>query len=315
MFKLLFTAAGRRVELIQAFRQSFSNHNIDLQIITTDLNPKLAPACYFADVSYELPRCNEAHYFDTLQEICRRERVDLLIPLYEPEFLILSHHRDELKKLGITLLLSSEPALKTALDKWETFNFFTANNFQTPKTTLDNSVWKEDDLPVLVKPRCGMGAQGITSIHCLDQLQTLKPDSGVLYQQYVSGIEYTLDILADFNGKVVAVVPRERLEVRSGEVSKSKTVKRTDLIAMGRQIVETLGVIGPVTIQCIDTGEAVYWIEINPRFGGGVPLTIAAGVDYPYLLYQMAKGESVAPLIGRFKDNLTMLRYDQAVYF
>jgi carbamoyl-phosphate synthase large subunit len=143
----------------------------------------------------------------------------------------------------------------------------------------------------------------------------LRQHSELIIQEFIPGQEYTLDVLADLKGQVLSVVPRERLEVRSGEVSKSRTVYRVELIEQGKGIVEKLGAIGPITVQCIDSGEALYWLEINPRFGGGVPLSIHAGVDYPYLLYQMSREQKIQPLIGQYNHNLTMLRYDQAVYF
>ena len=124
-----------------------------------------------------------------------------------------------------------------------------------------------------------------------------------------------MDILADLEGQVLSVVPRERLEVRAGEVSKSRTVYRRDLIEQGKNIVEKLGAIGPVTVQCIDNGKDVYWLEVNPRFGGGVPLAIQAGVDYPVLLYKMFRKQKIQPILGQYDHDLTMLRYDQAVYF
>lgn len=102
--------------------------------------------------------------------------------------------------------------------------------------------------------------------------------------------------------------------MRSGEVSKGKTVDRSDLIEQAVYIVEKLGAIGPLTLQCIDTGSEVYWIEINPRFGGGVPLAIKAGVDYPYILYKLMCGEKLIPFLGEYKKNLGMLRYDEAMY-
>lgn len=105
-----------------------------------------------------------------------------------------------------------------------------------------------------------------------------------------------MDVLANFQGQVVSVIPRGRLEIRSGEVVKSITVKRDDLIQQGKRLVGILGATRPVTLQCIDTYMDIIWLEINLRFGGGVPLSIQAGVDYPFLLYQFVNGENVTTL-------------------
>lgn len=313
MFTILFTAIGRRVELVQAFQTSLRSQGVPVRVIGTDCQPELAAAAYFADSHYRVPRVTGADYPQMLLEICRRERVDLLIPLYELEFLILDAWREQFQQSGVLVLLSSRPVLETCGDKYQTYQFFKDRQFRSPRTWLSGQLPAKPVFPLFAKPRSGMGSAGVCKI--LNAADLARYGADGLIQEYIDGTEYTLDVLADLTGRVLAVVPRERLEVKSGEVSKSRTVKRADLIEEGQRMVEALGAIGPVTLQCIAAGEAVYWIEINPRFGGGVPLAIRAGVDYPGLLHRLWKGETVAPVIGWFREGLTMLRYDQAVYF
>lgn len=316
MFTVLFTSIGRRVELVQAFKNSYLKHNIPARVIGVDANPQLAPAGHFVDAVFRIPRVSESGYINGLLEICRKEKVNLLIPLYEPEFFTLDRHRHQFKKLGTILLLSRNETLKICADKLETYQYFISHEINTPKTRLAQEKLISDQFPLFVKPRSGMGSIGAHKVGSqteLDYLSNQNPE--LIVQEYISGFEYTLDILADLNGRVLSVIPRERIEVRSGEVVKSWTAERPDLIKQGKYIIETLGVIGPVTLQCIDDGLMVYWIEINPRFGGGIPLSIRAGVDYPHLLYRMCNGEPLQPILGEYQTNLTMLRYDQSVYF
>lgn len=315
MFTILFTAIGRRVELVQAFKDSYSRHSISARILGVDSNPPLSPAGHFVDAIFQVPRVNEAGYLKALLQICRMEKVNLLVPLYEPEFLILDQQRDQFKKLGTILLLSSTDTLKTCSDKLEIYRFFNEFAINTPKTRLVMEKPISNQFPLFVKPRSGMGSVGAYKVNSQSELDFLSNrNSDLIVQEYITGTEYTLDTLSDLNGKALAVVPRERIEVRSGEVVKSRTVDRPDLIRQGKYIIETLGIVGPATLQCIDDGLMVYWIEVNPRFGGGVPLSIRAGVDYPYLLYRICNNEPVRPILGEYQKNLTMLRYDQSVY-
>lgn len=314
MFTVLFTAAGRRVELVRAFREAYQKHGITARVLTADLNPALAPACYFGDASYQLPEYDSVDYQRVLLDICRRERINLLIPLYEPEFITLERYREEFEEIGTFVLLSGKNVLETCKDKYLTYQFFKQQQIKTASTWLSNDLPDCLDFPLFAKPRRGMGSGGTMKITSQAQLEQLRHQHDYLVQQYIFGTEYTLDILSDFNGTVLSVVPRQRLEVRAGEVSKSRTVKRPDLIEQGRNIAEALGAIGPINIQGIDAGTDIYWIEINPRFGGGVPLSIKAGVDYPYLLYLLWRGETVEPFLGTFQDRLTMLRYNEALY-
>jgi carbamoyl-phosphate synthase large subunit len=315
MFTILFTAIGRRVELIKGFQESFKKNDIEARILGVDINPQLAVAGYFVDDVFSVPRINDEGYIEALLTICRMEKVDILVPLFEPEFLILDEHRQAFRDLGTFLLLSNQNILQICSNKYTTYNFFIDSVVKTPETWLATSLPKDVLFPLFIKPCHGMGSQGAKKVTSAVELESaLGYSKDMLVQQYISGTEYTLDVLADFTGKVLAVIPRERLEVRSGEVSKGKTVDRPDLIEQAVYIIEKLGAIGPLTLQCIDTGTQVYWLEINPRFGGGVPLAIKAGVDYPHILYKLLYGEKVMPCIGEYKKNLGMLRYDEAVY-
>ncbi len=131
-----------------------------------------------------------------------------------------------------------------------------------------------------------------------------------------TGEEYTVDAFVDFDGKVRSVVPRLRLETRAGEVSKGMTVKNISIIETTRRVAEQLpGALGCLTIQCFLTpaGDLKY-IEINPRFGGGFPLSIAAGADFPRWIIEMMLGRDPVIELDGWQDGTVMLRYDDAVF-
>lgn len=313
MFTILFTAIGRRVELLNTFADSFRNRKIGLKLVGTDLDPTLSPAAQVLDKIYPVPAWNDPSYLDSLLQICAREEVNLLIPLFEPEFIILNAHREDFKAVGTKLLLSNQNVIDICKDKYQTFRFFNQTGVKTPQTWLNQPIGNQVWFPLIAKPSHGMGSAGVRKVECQAELDFIKGNE-LLLQEYISGTEYSLDVLCDLQGNVIAVVPRERMEVRGGEVVKSRTVRNQRLIEEGTRIVEQLGAAGPLNLQCIVKEDQIYWIEINPRFGGGVPLTFAAGVDYPHLIYRMAQGMPVEPIIGQFEENLMMLRYDQSFF-
>jgi carbamoyl-phosphate synthase large subunit len=314
MFTILFTAIGRRVELLNTFADSFRNRKIGLKLLGADLNPALAPAARFVDQFFAVPRYNDPDYVKRLIDLCAKEEVDLLIPLYEPEFGLLNAHREDFKTVGAALLLSEREVLDICSDKYQTYQFFSRIPVRTPQTWLAGQVPPGVNLPLLAKPRCGMGSAGIRKVESRTELDALPKGEKLLIQEYIAGTEYTLDVLSDWYGNVIAVVPRQRLEVRGGEVVKSRTVRNQRLIDAGARVAAKLGGAGPLNLQCIVKEDDIYWIEINPRLGGGVPLSYAAGVDYPRLIYRMVQGMPVVPIIGQFEENLMMLRYDQSVF-
>ena len=137
-----------------------------------------------------------------------------------------------------------------------------------------------------------------------------------LCQEFMEGTEYTCDAYIDFDLKVRCVVPRRRLEVRAGEVSKGQVVKDLEIMDQAKRVVELLGA-GPgvITLQLFVARDGrIRFTEINPRFGGGAPLSIQAGADFPRWILQELMGER--PQIGfdDFTDGLLMLRYDAEVW-
>jgi carbamoyl-phosphate synthase large subunit len=315
MFKVLITSVGRRVELVKAFRTAYAGQNVSAEILAVDASPGLAPAGYFVDKIIKVPKVSEANYLEALLELCSTESVNLLIPLFEPEFDLIAVATSQFESLKTKVVLSNKQVLSICGDKWQTYKYFRDLGVKTPYSYTADDLPEQLQFPVFVKPRRGMASIGACKVVNQQQLlEQTNQSSSMLVQQYIAGTEFTIDALTDFSGRVLSIVPRERLEVRSGEVSKGRTVDRPDLIEQAVYIVDKLGAIGPLTLQCIDTGTDVYWIEINPRFGGGVPLSIAAGVDYPMLLYRMWKGDKIDPFLGQYRRGLTMLRYDEALY-
>ena len=168
-----------------------------------------------------------------------------------------------------------------------------------------------------MKPVDGSASKGIIKINNKKELKFFKERiPNAILQEYIDGYEYTLDILADFSGRVRCVVPRRRLEVRAGEVSKGVTEKNEKIIRTGRKAVEALKwAIGPITVQGFLTkGGALKLTEINPRFGGGHPLAIVAGADYPRWIIEMILGRDPEIKLDSWEDGLVMLRYDEAIF-
>lgn len=308
--RILLTAVGKRIQLITHLKKS-------LEVFGADCSD-LAPAMYFVDRFFKIPRYDEKGYIDILAHICESEKIDILVPLYEREYKLLLKNEDKLIQSGTKLLLSPYKTIECFNDKYKTYEFFRKNNINTPKTWLKSDIsysCKTLNFPLIIKPIDGMGSSNVFKAKNRKELEFfIDYIENPIVQEYIEGTEYTIDVLCDFNGKVISVVPRERIEVRSGEVSKSRTVKDFNIIDAVINLCSKTKFVGPITIQCIVTlkGE-IKFIEVNPRFGGGVPLTFEAGVDYGKYFELMIKGEKIVPIIGEFKE-LTMLRYDEAVF-
>jgi carbamoyl-phosphate synthase large subunit len=312
---ILLTSVGRRVELLKAFRRSMSRFNINGKIIAAD-SKQNAPACFIADTAELVPKINDPTYIDSLLDICTRHSIDLLIPLIDPELHLLSLHQQQFRERGVTPFISSVETNEICYSKKKTSIFFKNIGVKTPKIYKLNEV-TELDLPLILKPETGSSSVGVYKVRSQLELEFFSNYvEDAIVQELIAGEEYTIDVLVDFHGNVISIVPRLRIETRAGEISKGITVKNPALIAAAKQVVESLpGAIGCITVQCfLQTDGEIIFIEINPRFGGGYPLSYRAGADFPGWLMQLYLGEYPKVAIDEWEDGLAMLRYDDAIF-
>jgi carbamoyl-phosphate synthase large subunit len=317
--KILFTSAGRRVALIRAFRESLHRLGLDGRIYAGDAKGN-APGLFVADEKLRLPPIQDERWIPTLKEFCREKQIQLLVPLIDPELVPLSRHREEFAALGTTVLVCSEEANKICSDKRLTNAFFekidVGSGGDIPVDEIERvHDWKT---PLLLKPAFGSSSIGVVKVKSLEELKFyLARTPNPIVQRLLEGSEYTIDALVDFSGKAVCAVPRLRLETRAGEISKGVTCKRKDIMEAARRIAESLpGTCGCLTIQCFSSNadNALAFTEINPRFGGGFPLSYAAGADYPGWILARLAGKPFSLAFDNWRDGLAMLRYDAAMF-
>jgi carbamoyl-phosphate synthase large subunit len=217
-------------------------------------------------------------------------------------------------------LIGTPDAIEICRDKLQTYRFLTTRGIDTPRTWTPEEIRAQRPLkfPYFLKPRYGSASESVHKIEDAADLEYfLAKGRDPIVQEFVAGREYTLDAYVGLTGQVRCVVPRLRWQVRGGEVSKGVVVKDAGLMAAGKRVVEALGpsVRGLVTLQCIvgDDGR-IRFIEINPRFGGGAPLSIAAGADFPAWLLAELTGTPVTIAFDGFRHGVCGLRYDWAVF-
>ncbi|PZV19583.1 MAG: transcriptional regulator [Pseudanabaena sp.] len=315
---ILFTSVGRRVSLIRHFKKSLLDIGNSGFIVTTDFQ-KHAPASFIGDFHEQVPLVKDPSYIDTLIVICNKYEIKLLIPLIDSELMILATHIQTFKDIGVTLLVSSTETNEICFDKKNTYHFFKQIGVETPEIIDPEKILADEKAkyPFLLKPSNGSSSVGVTIINNRKELDFFKDYvNNAIVQELIVGKEYTLDVLVDFQGKVRCVVPRHRIETRAGEISKGVTVKNPQLIAAGKAVVEALpDAVGCITVQCFLTSDdRIKFIEINPRFGGGFPLSYEAGADFPRWIVEMLLEKDPHIAIDGWKEDVVMLRYDDAIF-
>jgi carbamoyl-phosphate synthase large subunit len=312
---VLITAASRRVPLVAAFQRAL--RSVHGKVIAADVNP-LSPAVYAADRAFRVPNSNHPHYLDEILAIAKSEDVGLIVPTIDDELTVFARSVDRFTAEGIRVVISPEETTELCHDKYQTCRTLSANGIAAARSFLP---WELPDLanppafPLFIKPRRGRGGVGAFVIRDARELAFFVDyvDDPVV-QEYLDGPEFTIDMLCDFSGRPLSIVPRERVVIRAGVIDRGRTVKSAALIGLGLACADALTCIGPVNIQCRVVGGRPIVFEINPRFSGGIPLTIESGADFPAMLVQLAAGRTVAPAIGQFRDDVWMTSYESSFF-
>ncbi|MBT8271801.1 MAG: ATP-grasp domain-containing protein [Flavobacteriaceae bacterium] len=313
---ILITSAGRRVSLLKAFQKELSSRFKGSEVYAADYDPELAPACHVASKSFRVPKISDASYCTELLEICRAQDIRLVIPTLDSELMIMAENAEEFKKHGIQIIISAPEFVQVCRDKRSVNTFFQSRGIE-----IIREYSKQDyKLPLFIKPLDGSGAANTHIVFSDNQIsQHQLQDVNLMFLQYIDKKEYdefTLDLYYDKAGKLRCVVPRKRLEVREGEVSKGVTCRNSLIPFIKAKLGEIRGVRGCITLQLFKekTGEHIAGIEINPRFGGGYPLSYLAGANYPaWIIQEYLLDEVLDDQFDCWEEDLLLLRYDDEI--
>jgi carbamoyl-phosphate synthase large subunit len=297
---VLFTCAGQRVDIVSAFARAGAT------TIATDVNP-LAPALYHADRYALVSRIDDPQYVQQLRDLVAAHDVRLVIPLTD-----LDQHVLATAELGTTVLLSDAHVVEAMSDKYLAHEFLLERGIPSPETRLPGDLPAELPLPALVKARLGFGSRNIYRAETREELDFFLAHTPVdsMVQECLAGEEFSIDVFCDLEGRCLNAIPRTMIESKGGESIKGMTIQDAELIAFGARVAETLPIKGPANIQCFREADGRLLVtDVNPRFGGGFPLPLAAGSRYPELALAIANGERPEPRVGDFRGGVVMTRF------
>ena len=310
----MITSVGRRVELVQAFRKAADDLGISLILYGADLS-ETAPALFFCDKRVRTCRISDEGYIPQLLDVCRREQIDALIPTIDTDLLPLAQNKALFEKTGTKVFISTEDKIRLCRDKRLTADYLLSLGLKTP-VPVDNWQKYKSGYPCFIKPLDGSSSINAYKISDVKELKGFaKKIPGYIVQPFIDGTEYTVDIFCDYVGNPLLVTPRVRLAIRSGEVLKTEIAQDDRIIEECLQIIADFKPCGAATIQLIRQRETEedYFIEINPRFGGGAPLTIKAEADSARMLLQIAAGENPQYVPHAARNGEQYSRFDQSV--
>ncbi len=313
---ILFCSAGRRVELLKDFRKSMDKGD---RIIAADLS-NLAPALYVADTYYLVPRIDDPAYLDRILDICRKEKINAVTTLIDPEIELLAKNRARFEEIGVEVLAPYTETAELCFDKFKMYQYLTAHGVPTTETWGDYASAMEAVesgslvFPVFVKPRTGSGSVGARKVQDAETLKALcDADSSLIVQRLMQG-DLDADVYIDtISHKAVSAFSKRKLETKIGGASKTISFKDENLFEFIRRITELLKFNGPVDMDFFYQDGTYYLSEVNPRFGGAYLHAYGAGVDFIKLIKNNLDGIENAPVFGNYEDDVVMMMYDSVV--
>jgi carbamoyl-phosphate synthase large subunit len=245
---------------------------------------------------YTVPHASSQDAFKrAINEIIRRENIDLIIPNVDEELLVFSYRPEH---FNARVVVSPYITVKTCNDKALLYEKIKDEAFCPRYLVTDRrqelAVYGPD--PVFVKPRIGRGSRGTRLFQNYMEIPQEFINKNNVFCEHLPGQEYTVDVLCDLQGSPMVMVPRKRLEVSGGISMRGETQKHPEIEEKIKKLCSILKFIGPVNMQFkADSSGSMKLVEINPRFSGGLPITADAGANMAGLLYRMLSGEKVFP--------------------
>lgn len=314
---ILILSAGTRNKVVQYFKKELKGKG---RVIATDMS-ELAPAIYEADLHYIVPRMSAPGYLDVILDICKKEQIDGVLSLIDPELSLLAENKERFEALGTTVIGSSYALCELSLDKYAMFNWLTGHGYRCAKSYMDKEQFYADveagkiTYPVFVKPARGSASIAISKVYDKETIELLfAHDEGLMIQEFLDGQEIGADVYIDLlSHQVVSIFTKKKLKMRAGETDKAVSFKDEKLFALIEKFAAEAGYYGQIDIDIFDVNGEYYISEVNPRFGGGYPHAYESGADHIRLIVNNLQGKENTSEIGHYKDGTYMMKYNEVM--
>lgn len=315
---ILLLSSGTRNKIVQYFKKTLNGKG---NVICTDMS-NLAPSIYEADKFYTVPRMTAPGYLDVILDICKKEKIDGVLSLIDPELSLLAENREKFAKVGTTVIGSSYELCERSLDKYEMYNWLTGHGYNCAKSYMDKEEFFVDvetgkvKYPVFVKPARGSASIAISKVYDKETVELLFAHSeGLMIQEFLDGQEIGADVYIDMvSGEVVSIFTKKKILMRAGETDKAESFKDEKLMELIKKFVKESGYVGQIDIDIFDVNGKYYISEVNPRFGGGYPHAYESGADHMRLIVNNLEGRANECVVGEnYEVGTYMMKYNEVM--
>lgn len=305
----LITSCSKKIPLLKEVKKAVSKITTEAKIFGADTNPNCIGR-YFVDEFWEMPRLDQLS-LQVLINFCNTHDIGAIIPTRDGELSYFASYKQELAEHGIHVMVSDLERVQISLDKLTFFQKLTQLNYPVISTAIHAEFHSET---YVVKERYGAGSQKIgLNLTKEEALNFSKRLDSPIYQPYIEGEEFSVDLYVDRKGITKGCIVRRRELVVNGESQITTTCRNLLLENRCTTLAETLDLYGHVMFQVIiDRGGQIHFVECNCRFGGASTLSVAAGLDSFYWFLLEARGEVIDSYpFKRSKKELKLIRYPE----
>lgn len=315
---ILLLSSGTRNKIVQYFRKTLAGKG---NVICTDMS-NLAPSIYEADKFYTVPRMTTPGYLDVILDICKKEKIDGVLSLIDPELSLLAENKEKFAAVGTTVVGSSYELCERSLDKFEMYSWLTNHGYKCAKSYMDKEAFFADvengnaKYPVFVKPSRGSASVAISKVYDRETIELLFAHSeGLMIQEFLDGQEIGADVYIDIiSGAIVSIFTKKKILMRAGETDKAESFKDEKLMELIKKFVEESGYMGEIDIDIFDINGEYYISEVNPRFGGGYPHAYESGADHMKLILNNLEGRANMCVVGEnYQVGTYMMKYNEVM--
>lgn len=322
---ILLTTSGRRGYLVEYFKEALQEFDGLIHASSSEWSSALQSADKFVIT----PLIYDDNYVNFILNYCKKNDISAIVPLFDIDLPVLAKAKPLFENNGIRIIVPDLKVVQICNDKWESFIFFEKHKINTPKTFLflddAKTALKKGEIffPLVIKPRWGMGSMHFFTANNLEELEILYPkvkeeiknsylkyesnidiNNSVLVQEKIIAQEYGLDVINDLDNNYITTFVKEKIAMRSGETDRAITRKNNRLEELGRTISKNLGHNASLDVDCLVSGDDIFVLEMNCRFGGGYPFSHLAGANIPMAIIYWLKGEQAPKNLFEIKYNI-----------
>ena len=314
---ILILSSGTRNKVVQYFKAALKDKG---RVICTDMS-NLAPSIYESDQFYTVPRMTAPGYIDVILDICKKEKIDGVLSLIDPELSLLAENKERFAAVGTTVIGSTYELCEMSLDKFQMFRWLTEHGYRCAKSYIDKEAFFADvaagkaKYPVFVKPARGSASIAISKVYDRETIELLFAHSdGLMIQEFLDGQEIGADVYIDMNShRVVSIFTKQKILMRAGETDKAVSFQDEKLFALIKQFAEEVGYTGQIDIDLFQVDGEYFISEVNPRFGGGYPHAYECGCNHMELIVNNLEGKTNDGRIGQYEEGIYMMKYNEVM--